>query len=171
MINYYKALGVSISSTSDEIKKAFRNLSKQYHPDLNPDNETAEEHFKKIQEAYFILKNAEKRKDYDFKLNQYKYRKQLIKRKFRSSYKTTVYPKNNSVQNNKKQFKLTRANRIGITFGIVFLIVLAFMINYIEKKFDNIEAVDTTEATIEIITVDSLNLIEGYKSDTVFSQK
>lgn len=61
----YNILGVSKDASQDDIKKAFRNLSKQYHPDLNPNNKEAEEKFKKINEAYSILSEPEKRKQYD----------------------------------------------------------------------------------------------------------
>jgi len=55
--DYYKILGVSKSATQDEIKKAYRKLAMEYHPDRNPGNKEAEEKFKKIAEAYDILVN------------------------------------------------------------------------------------------------------------------
>lgn len=63
--NYYEILGVNKNSSDDEIKKAYRKLSKQYHPDLNPNNKEAEEKFKEIAEAYDVLTNKEKRQNYD----------------------------------------------------------------------------------------------------------
>lgn len=63
--DYYKLLGVSRSATKDEISKAFKKLARKYHPDLNPDNKDAEVKFKEINEAYEVLKDAEKRKLYD----------------------------------------------------------------------------------------------------------
>ena len=68
MENYYNILGVAQSANQDEIKKAFRNLAKKYHPDLHPNNTAIELKFKKINEAYEILKNEEKRKEYNKKL-------------------------------------------------------------------------------------------------------
>lgn len=63
--DYYKLLGVSKSATKDELKKAFRKLAMKYHPDKNKDDKVAEEKFKKINEAYAVLSNDEKRKQYD----------------------------------------------------------------------------------------------------------
>ncbi|MEX0671878.1 MAG: molecular chaperone DnaJ [Candidatus Babeliales bacterium] len=63
--DYYEILGVAKNSSQDEIKKAYRKLAMQYHPDRNPDNKEAEEKFKEAAEAYEILSNEEKRRSYD----------------------------------------------------------------------------------------------------------
>ena len=63
--NYYAALGVNQDASAYEIKSAFRDLAKKYHPDKNIGNKGAEDNFKEIQEAYSVLSNLGKRKKYD----------------------------------------------------------------------------------------------------------
>jgi len=63
--DYYKTLGVGKKASPEEIKKAYRRLARQYHPDVNPDNKRAEDKFKEINEAYEVLSNPEARAKYD----------------------------------------------------------------------------------------------------------
>jgi curved DNA-binding protein CbpA len=68
MANYYEILGVSKNASDDEIKKAYRELAKKYHPDVSKDID-AEEKFKLINEAYQTLSNKDKREAYDISIN------------------------------------------------------------------------------------------------------
>ncbi len=63
--DYYDILGVDRAADAAEIKKAYRKLARKYHPDVNPNNPDAESRFKEIQEAYAVLSDADKRRQYD----------------------------------------------------------------------------------------------------------
>src|ERR671928_2187755 len=63
--DYYAVIGVPASATQDEIKKQYRKLAAKHHPDKNPNDPKAAERFKEISEAYQVLGDAEKRKQYD----------------------------------------------------------------------------------------------------------
>ncbi|MCX5847056.1 MAG: DnaJ domain-containing protein [Deltaproteobacteria bacterium] len=63
--DYYKILGIEKTASAEEMKKAYRKLALKWHPDKNPNNKAAEEKFKKISEAYAVLSDTQKRKDYD----------------------------------------------------------------------------------------------------------
>jgi DnaJ-class molecular chaperone len=63
--DYYKILGLDKAASDKEVKKAFRKLARQYHPDMNPDDPKAEDRFKEINEAYEVLSDPEKRAKYD----------------------------------------------------------------------------------------------------------
>ena len=72
MKNYYEILEVNKKASQETISKVYKFLAKKYHPDANPDNkQEAEEKFKEISEAYEILSNEEKRKEYDEELHDY----------------------------------------------------------------------------------------------------
>ena len=64
-IDYYNVLGISKTATTDDVKKAYRKLARKYHPDLNPNDQSAHQKFQEINEANEVLSNPEKRKKYD----------------------------------------------------------------------------------------------------------
>src|SRR6184192_1853322 len=63
--DYYETLGVARDASEDDIKKAYRRLARQYHPDRNPGDKQAEDHFKEVQDAYDVLSDKAKRAQYD----------------------------------------------------------------------------------------------------------
>src|SRR6266511_4181894 len=63
--DYYDVLGVPRSASEKDIRQAYRKLARQYHPDLNPNDKQAETRFKEIGQAYEVLSDADKRKQYD----------------------------------------------------------------------------------------------------------
>src|SRR6476661_7862113 len=63
--DYYETLGVGRTASEDEIKKAYRKLAREYHPDRNPGDKKAEAKFKEVQEAYDVLSDKTKRSQYD----------------------------------------------------------------------------------------------------------
>lgn len=63
--DYYEVLGVSKDASESDLKRAYRKLAKQYHPDLHPGDKAAEEKFKEINEAYAVLSDSTKRSQYD----------------------------------------------------------------------------------------------------------
>lgn len=77
--DYYNILGVKRDATEQEVKKAYRKLARQYHPDVNPGDKSAEAKFKEINEAYEVLSDKEDRKKYDKYGDQWKYADQFEK--------------------------------------------------------------------------------------------
>ena len=63
--DYYEVLGVSKTASESELKSAYRKLAKKYHPDVNPGDKEAEAKFKEATEAYSVLSDADKRRQYD----------------------------------------------------------------------------------------------------------
>ena len=77
--DYYAILGLSKNATDKDIKQAYRKLARQYHPDVNPGNKSAEARFKEINEAHEVLSDPEKRKKYDQFGEQWQYADQFAR--------------------------------------------------------------------------------------------
>ena len=63
--DYYEVLGIQKNASEDEMKKAYRQMAKKYHPDLHPNDKEAEEKFKEVNEAYEVLSDPSKKERYD----------------------------------------------------------------------------------------------------------
>ena len=77
--DYYKILGVNRDATEKDIKQAYRRLARQYHPDVNPGDTSAETRFKEVNEAYEVLSDKEKRQKYNTYGDQWQYADQFEK--------------------------------------------------------------------------------------------
>ena len=88
--NYYEILGVAANAPADEIKMAFRRLARRYHPDVNPNDKSAEEKFKQINEAYDVLSDETKRQQYELQ--------------FFNGSKRKKYPRSSNENQGKRDF-------------------------------------------------------------------
>ena len=103
--NHYNTLGVSVGACDDEIKRAYRKLVKQYHPDLFGGEKVREDVFKQVNEAYDVLGDREKRTKYDDRLvAAMRIREQHINKNFEDN-KSTYYRKVFESDEFKKNFK------------------------------------------------------------------
>lgn len=159
--NYYILLGVTSTASFDELKAAYRELAKKYHPDKNPNNKTAEEYFKEIQQAYTILSNPEKRKKYDLKLsygsgyarqkpfgqysgNAYQYAQQQSQpQQQKNSTRKPPAPKQDKTEN----------YQIPVSIGIA-LLLLYFIISY---------SGDRKNKTVDASTIELQNTLKQNK--------
>lgn len=96
--NYYEILGVPRNASNDDIKKAFRKLARQYHPDVNPGDNTAEEQFKDINEAYDTLSDEQRRSEYNRSL--------LGANRRKTSKANQVTANGNGTSDNRQEFDL-----------------------------------------------------------------
>lgn len=149
--NYYIVLGVKNTASAEEIKAAFRELAKKYHPDKNPNNKAAEELFKEVQQAYATLSNPAKRKKYDLKFSYSSGQKESFKgytaytgNAYQYAQQEARYKKQHHGNPQKKaeQHKKDKSENFQIIVSIgVALILLNFIISY--SSGDNVNNTPT----------------------------
>jgi curved DNA-binding protein CbpA len=146
MKDYYYVLGVSRNANKEEIKTAFRKLSKKFHPDLNDGDKFFEERFKEIQTAYETLNDFTKKSSYDIKLNNYNYSKK------QDNYTQNTYAKsqpsdNNTEKSEYKNSKSVSSNKIILYFFLAFVgfLSLILIIKKIQNGSINNESIEQNE--------------------------
>lgn len=159
MKDYYNILGVPRTATNVQIKKAFHNLAKIYHPDLNPGNAFAESKFKEINEAYAVLSDFKKKWTYDLELNQ----PQVISTQTTSTNepRKTYYPKGYSKEKNdeieSKVTRLTFKYIALILFVAVSLGVYMFKLNGADKTYPYYDSVTENNSEVNSPKVEDTN--------------
>lgn len=165
--NYYKILGVDLLASDQEIKRAYRELAKKYHPDRNPDNPEAETKFKEVNEAYGVLINPDERARHDIELKYIVPNPQPQQ----ESQHTQSYTKTKPIRTQEELKKLT--NKLIVIFlcimlvaGIVFFLEWSYLS---EVKKNSLKPGMTIEEVIDIYGepryVSSTEL--RYKSSTI----
>lgn len=128
MPTHYDILGLVRSATETDIKKAYRKLAKEFHPDTNHGDALAEEKFKAISEAYFVLSDADRRYQYDQKLDEpekseeQQYDQQQAHHQQQQAFYRSMYVQNSDVP----YFKLKMAAFILLTVALVGAMTLIF---------------------------------------------
>lgn len=175
MKDLYKVLGVEADADFPQIRDAYRNLSKKYHPDLNGGDTVYEEKFKNILEAYTILKDPYKRKVFDKKLRQRKESSRLAVNHRPSEPALSSHVKHaayaSHARQKKKRSKQEIRKDLYMGGGILLFLVLAITILvslersfYLEESY--LENIEHTEKTLP---TDSMNLIHGFTPDSVYT--
>ena len=142
--NYYIILGVAKTASAEEIKSAYRELAKKYHPDKNQENKAAEEYFKEIQQAYTVLSNHEKRRVYDLKSSGNFSQQQSRSQTQYTQYTGNAYQYAQQQAQQKQQFYTAKKSQeqkpdksenyqILVSIGIA-LVLLYFIISYNTDK-------------------------------------
>lgn len=152
MLDYYKILEVSQNATKDEIKKKFRKLANIYHPDKNQNSQKATEYFKVVLNAYEVLHNEVKRKDYDIRYNNF------YKPKISNDNETVNQPENKT-----KDLKKSHSNKN----IIVFLLIILAIFYYINSIKDN----KIKEETQNKLDNREAEAIDSNDLDTIYNTK
>lgn len=171
---FYEVLGVSRFASDADIKKAFKELAKKYHPDKHPGEKFYEEHFKKINEAYQTLSNPQARQRYDLRINytqstppprqQYN---QSANQQQPTAQKQTTYSNYKKPQGNRSSASQKKLNKYYVYIGVgafVFILASAWFYNFMneyaskeyyaeglkeEKKGNNVEAMGYFFSSLE----------------------
>lgn len=123
MKNYYEILQIKNFATDGEIKKSFRQLAVKYHPDKNKGRKDFEEKFKEIANAYEILTDPIKKRDFDFRLSQYDQNKRTTGTT-RTNYSEPKQTTNTKSQKEEKKEERSKASIFWIIAIVIFIIYL-----------------------------------------------
>lgn len=176
MKDFYLLLQIPNTASASEIKAAYRKLSKKFHPDMNQGNKIYEDKFKDIQEAYSILKDPLKKKNYDIRLrdfNQQTARFRQSQQKFHAPAFTET-KKRGKVQKKTKNSRNTPVSKKEIIWGAGIAATLGLIVSIligIEKGFNVRESyLENVETNFDTPHIDSLSLIKGFRPDTIFTK-
>lgn len=160
---YYKILQVSKKASVSEIKIAYRRLAKKYHPDVNPNDKKAESQFKKINEAYEVLKNSAKRAEYD---NLLKCREDEQQRKATTqNYKKSVKTAENKARQ-QRSLKVILWQKIFLLLIFCGYIGVLYYNSDVNQPFNFYKAFSNTGAKMNNAITDSGKIIvEFYQND------
>jgi curved DNA-binding protein CbpA len=125
MRDYYQVLGLSRGATQFEIRTAFKRLAKLYHPDRNPGNHQAEEHFKAVNEAYHVLCNPVKKSQYDFGLYGFALTSYFDQAEWERQERRNRYDRWKKAQENRYRFDKNYFKIQGLAF-LVFIVIGGF---------------------------------------------
>lgn len=162
MRDYYYILGISENANNSEIKTAYRKLSLKFHPDKNNGEKYFEERFKEIQDAYEILSDSIKRKNYNIELNRYRSSRtnknkeeDELKRKYSEELRRKEEEIRNEYQAKEKKLKeefekikaKSKNNNINLSFRLIFIIlfVSSLILFQIYKHFNKSEIIQNKE--------------------------
>lgn len=171
MKDFYKILGVDADAGFHKIRKAYINLSKKYHPDLNGGDKVYEEKFKNILEAYAVLKDPYKRKLFDKKFGQYResLRPAVNNRPPAQTLKRPAYPQSSSRKKKRSIHEVRKDLYMGGGILLFLVSAIAILVS-LEKSFYLEESyLENIEHTEKMRTNDSVNLIRGFTPDSVYT--
>jgi preprotein translocase subunit Sec63 len=139
MKDFYYILGTDVNCSSIEVKEAYRKLSKKFHPDLNQNDKYFESRFREIHEAYEVLNDPVKRKQYDAALNKFKSSQQNTRTSANEPYKT-------------RPSAVTKTRRgIDILFTIILIVITGVFGDYVFKALNTTDASKPKQITTTTI--------------------